>query len=298
MSEKEKNEIISVDADEKEEKEKTEPEESEEKPEPEKAEEKSEKEDASENDENSDTGEDEEKSSDGEEADEQENRKEKTKTGKKKKGDNFSDTIRKNEDQLLQKKSYRVGKYLYDIGLILLCACFIFKLVLFFTNTEIIIGDSFCSVLNVGIYLIPIFIMLAGLIVSASTARKEKLKTGDRSGLVFVTVITVFLVGLAVLEVVHPSKVLCDKSEMTLREGETLTVVKYVSPTLFDPIPVKTPVVHDLAIYRTNGIFAKKLAGAEGVFNNWKITENKEKGGYLLKISNSDHAESQPFSYN
>ena len=91
----------------------------------------------------------------------------------------FSDTIRKNEDQLLQKKSYRVGKYLYDIGLILLCACFIFKLVLFFTNTEIIIGDSFCSVLNVGIYLVPIFIMLAGLIVSASTARSSATRTGS-----------------------------------------------------------------------------------------------------------------------
>lgn len=211
--------------------------------------------------------------------------------------ENVYEQLRTTNENLKDNKEYRRGKLIYDLGFSLLSIVMILNALRYFLQIEIIFGTTCYSSAIVFLYIIPCLVMLTGLIISHKAAVKSGQKSGDRIGITVVAVITVLIAGLAVMEMIHPSYKIYETEELTLRDGQTLIIAKSDRITITDSVPDKAPTVHDIDVYKREGIFSKRLISRGMLYGNWRIEPGDKENEYLFIIKNSGKEESIPFYY-
>ena len=198
--------------------------------------------------------------------------------------------------QLKNDKRYKSNKKMYDLGMILLAVIMIINSVRYFMQIEIFINGAICTQYLMMFYIIPCFMMMAGLIGSKKVAKEYEIDEGF-IGIAFVGALTALLTILAVINIITPSYHIYKTEDVEIKNGEKMTVVEYVNVPAFKKPNEKMPLEHSVDVFRNYGIFAKRLATADVFFAGCHIEESKVGKGYCLVIKTPVSTEKIPFNY-
>ena len=195
-------------------------------------------------------------------------------------------------------KTYRAGHTLYIIGVVLLFALILCHGAMFMLGIELFISGLYASWALFYLYVLPCLMMFAGLAMSASAAKKHGVGGNDKVGMAFVAIGAVLMITLGTLSLVSPSYRLYETTDLTLREGQPLKVVKYIPTGLFQPSLKKLPGEYCVDIYRIDGIFGKKLVSKQISFSGMNVITGNDNNTYILDIITVDGGgETIPFKY-
>lgn len=201
--------------------------------------------------------------------------------------------------QLRLDKTYKAGKLVYKIGLVILVLLMAANAAMYFLNIEIFINGAYCTWMTFYLYVIPCAVMLTGLILSAKTAKKHGLNDNDGLGIAFVSIGAALMIALGTVQMIAPSYRIYETQDVSIRDGEPMKIVKYIPTGIFEPKLKKLPGEYCMDIYRVDGIFCRKIFSKTVSYSSYVIyPDESNSGGYIFGIASMDNEEVIPFSYN
>ena len=161
---------------------------------------------------------------------------------------------------LKKDKNYRKGQLIYDISMFIFILLLLFRFALNFMQIELYSGGVFfTSYLNY-IYIIPCILMLVGLKISISAAKKHKKEEKkDKIWFTVLSIVTAAIILLCIVDTFHPSYHVYSIEETKADNGTVFTIAKSETVSFTGEVHSTMPSFYDIDVYTVNGIFAKRL---------------------------------------
>ena len=201
---------------------------------------------------------------------------------------------KKDPDIIKDDPSYKSGKRLYDIGLILFSVILVLNLARYFLNIEFYIGGMICTSYVLYLYLVPCIFLIIGLIKANTVSKKMGVKVkGDKGCLIMSIVLAVIIIVFGVLETIRPSYHVYEIENISASDGREFLLAKSETVTMFGEWHDEMPSFYNIDVYNVNGVFAKKIISCSAHNGEYKI-EKTDDGTYKLVISFLGRKESYP----
>ena len=199
--------------------------------------------------------------------------------------------------KLKNDKDYKRARKIYDGSMLALCILLLLNAIRYFLRIEVIINGMVCTQFYYLLYLIPCVCMIISLVKSKKAAEKYHVAGGEKVGIIAISVATALVAGLGMLNIVQPSYHVYETETLSLREGQELTIVRYVNLPAFKQPKDRLPGDYSLDVYKTAGIFARRIATTDVTFGTCTVELGKGDNGYLLNVQTRAKTETIPFYY-